>query len=190
MRDGRRAILNSARKVFSRKGYTGASTREICAEAGITKPALYYHFRSKEHLFRELMIDALGERRKVLLNLAQARGPFRERLVKMVYSDLRSTKEDPAQVRLVFRMLFAPEEQNPDFSFVEEMEGQRGLIASVIQEGVDSGQIRGNADELAGSLIGMQLVAILEYIFAGKSSLTKRRAERCVDLLLRGCGSE
>ena len=174
-------------RIFARKGYSGASTREICAEAGITKPALYYHFRSKEHLFRELMIDAFGERRKVLLRLAQARGPFRDRLVRIVYNDLRATRESQAQVRFVFRMIFASEDQNPYFNFVDEMRSQRRLLAEVIQEGIDSGEVRGNANELAGALIGIQLMAILENILVGRSSLTKRRAERCVDLLLGGC---
>ena len=52
MPGGREAILKAAMRLFAKKGYAGASTREICETAGITKPVLYYHFRSKQHLYR------------------------------------------------------------------------------------------------------------------------------------------
>jgi hypothetical protein len=37
--------------------------------------------------------------------------------------------------------------------------------------------------------MGMQLFATLEFLFTGRRTLTQRRAERCVDLLLRGCAA-
>ena len=44
----RERLLRAAVAVFDRKGYAAASVREIVEQAGITKPALYYHFGSKE----------------------------------------------------------------------------------------------------------------------------------------------
>jgi AcrR family transcriptional regulator len=44
-------LLTAAARVFSEKGYEGASLKEICAAAGILPGSLYYHFRSKEDLF-------------------------------------------------------------------------------------------------------------------------------------------
>ena len=44
-------ILKAARTVFIKKGYKGATTRDIAAEAGITSPLLNYYFRSKENIF-------------------------------------------------------------------------------------------------------------------------------------------
>jgi DNA-binding transcriptional regulator YbjK len=38
MRRGRGAIVKAAIRVFAQKGYAGASVREICSEAGVTKP--------------------------------------------------------------------------------------------------------------------------------------------------------
>lgn len=42
-------------KVFSAKGYRGATTREIAARAGVAEVTLFRHFESKEKLFRELL---------------------------------------------------------------------------------------------------------------------------------------
>ena len=47
----REELLAAAAKVFSARGYEGASLREICADAGILPGSMYHHFRSKEDLF-------------------------------------------------------------------------------------------------------------------------------------------
>lgn len=43
-------IVVAAARVMERDGYDGASVREIAAEAGVSKPGLYYHAPSKDHL--------------------------------------------------------------------------------------------------------------------------------------------
>ncbi len=42
-------------RIFSSKGYRGATTREIAAQAGVAEVTLFRHFKSKEKLFRELL---------------------------------------------------------------------------------------------------------------------------------------
>lgn len=48
-------ILNSAMKLFVKKGYKGSSVAEITRDAGLTRGALYCHFETKEHLAREII---------------------------------------------------------------------------------------------------------------------------------------
>jgi AcrR family transcriptional regulator len=48
----RAALLEAARDLFGRQGYVETSNDEIVAQAGVTKGALYHHFRGKEDLFR------------------------------------------------------------------------------------------------------------------------------------------
>jgi len=104
----RGAILAAAMRLFAEKGYAGTSTRAICQAAGITKPVLYYHFRSKEHLYQELMIDSFGQFQKALLRASKVQGPLRQRLIRVVHEDLKSTLDDPLRVQFVFRMIFSP----------------------------------------------------------------------------------
>jgi AcrR family transcriptional regulator len=47
----RAAILDAARTVFSRQGYSGAAVDDVAAEAGIAKGTLYLYFKSKEELY-------------------------------------------------------------------------------------------------------------------------------------------
>src|ERR1700746_4011728 len=43
-------ILNHATEVFCRKGYEGASMRDLSRESGMSLAGLYYYFESKERL--------------------------------------------------------------------------------------------------------------------------------------------
>jgi AcrR family transcriptional regulator len=54
-------LLLAAARVFSRRGYDGASLREICAAAGILPGSLYYHFKSKEDLFVTVHAEGFRE---------------------------------------------------------------------------------------------------------------------------------
>ena len=47
-------ILESAHRVFSQKGYREAKMDEIAEGLGLSKPALYRYYKSKEELFREI----------------------------------------------------------------------------------------------------------------------------------------
>ena len=51
----REKILETALKLFSEKGYLGATTKEIAREAGIAEVTLFRHFSSKEKLFEEVI---------------------------------------------------------------------------------------------------------------------------------------
>jgi AcrR family transcriptional regulator len=48
-------LLEAGLKTFSRKGYTGATTREIARGAGVAEVTLFRHFSSKEKLFKEVI---------------------------------------------------------------------------------------------------------------------------------------
>ncbi|MQB01135.1 MAG: TetR family transcriptional regulator [Actinobacteria bacterium] len=70
----RRLILRAALDLFSVDGYARTSLREIAEKVGISKPALYYHFGSKEDLLVEIvrpLQDAMAE----LLDRAEAADP-------------------------------------------------------------------------------------------------------------------
>jgi len=59
--DTKERILAAARELFAQKGVQKTSLQDIADRLGITKPALYYHFASREELVRSIvqpLIDA------------------------------------------------------------------------------------------------------------------------------------
>jgi AcrR family transcriptional regulator len=183
MKNTRITILNAAMELFAQHGYAGCSIREICKQAGVTKPVLYYHFRSKEHLYQELMLDIFNQTKKDLLRLSMSQGLLRERLVQYVHSQFISSKKDPYSVRLLFRMMFSPEGEYPYFNFVKEFKRERKEIAGLIRE--EYLNMRQPDPELISTaLMGMMLIVTLEYLFTGRRTLTSSMAEKVVDLVL------
>jgi AcrR family transcriptional regulator len=53
--DTKQRILEIANKVFSEKGYSGTTTREIAAIAGVNELTIFRHFGKKENLFQEVI---------------------------------------------------------------------------------------------------------------------------------------
>ncbi|MBR1912577.1 MAG: TetR/AcrR family transcriptional regulator, partial [Treponema sp.] len=54
-RETKEKLLQSAKTEFLEKGYTAASLRTICKNAGVTTGALYFFFKDKEDLFASLV---------------------------------------------------------------------------------------------------------------------------------------
>jgi len=68
--DTRHALISAARGLWGQRGSGATSLDEICARAGLTKGALYHHFRNKEDLF--LAVYAQVEDDLVLAGAARA----------------------------------------------------------------------------------------------------------------------
>jgi AcrR family transcriptional regulator len=54
-------IREEAIKQFAQKGYDGTSIKDITKEIGITAPALYAHYSSKEDLFLNIFCEAVED---------------------------------------------------------------------------------------------------------------------------------
>lgn len=56
----RERILEAALDLFTEQGFDKTSLREVSQRVGVTKAALYYHFRSKEEILASLVERAHG----------------------------------------------------------------------------------------------------------------------------------
>ena len=99
--DTRERILTAAGHVFARKGYMAASLDEVAHAAGMTKGAIYWHFRSKSDLFFALLDY------KFQLNIAPVQDDLRiaaaaadprralTTLLQTVFGRLRADEDSP-----------------------------------------------------------------------------------------------
>src|SRR5579862_1029712 len=58
----RRALLDSAKRIFARDGFEAARIEDIAGDTGHTRGAFYAHFKTKEDLFFALFEQESGER--------------------------------------------------------------------------------------------------------------------------------
>lgn len=63
----KKKLLESAKKEFLEKGFTGASLRTIAANAGVTTGAMYRNFKDKNAFFCALVDDAVEATKNVIM---------------------------------------------------------------------------------------------------------------------------
>lgn len=57
----RRALLDAGRELFTEHGFAAAATEQVVKRAGVTRGALYYHYKDKQALFRAVFEDLCQE---------------------------------------------------------------------------------------------------------------------------------
>jgi AcrR family transcriptional regulator len=89
--DTRSQLQSVALELFAENGYDATSLREIADRLGITKAAVYYHFRSKDEILASLIDDFLG-RLDELLRWGRSQTPGSDTRVEVLrrYSTLLS----------------------------------------------------------------------------------------------------
>jgi AcrR family transcriptional regulator len=131
-------LLTAAVKLFSSQGYQRTTLQDIAQEAGLTKGALYHHFRSKEQVLRRVHDDmierVLAESRPVL----DADLPPTEALRALIRVHLQviETQGDAITVFLRERRGFGPENW-------AEIKLQRDEITDMFVHAIAEGQRRG-----------------------------------------------
>ena len=87
----REQIRTVALEMFAERGYDGTSLREIAERLGVTKAAVYYHFKTKEDILASLLEDFLVQLDE-LMDWAEARppGPATRRAAIERYAELIS----------------------------------------------------------------------------------------------------
>ncbi len=96
----RRRLLQAALVVFSRSGYSAASLEEVAAEAGVTRGAIYWHFKSKADLYGALL-DTTGARSAQIVQEAAARGGRLADVLRRIFVRLLEAVESDRELRAV-----------------------------------------------------------------------------------------
>ena len=80
----RKQLMAAAIDCFARLGYQGTSIERIARAAGVTKGAVYYHFRDKEDLLFSAVKDRIGGFEKQVLEAVTVAGDAQAALRRVV----------------------------------------------------------------------------------------------------------
>lgn len=148
----RRALLDTARALFAARGYAETATEEIVQRAGVTRGALYHHFRDKEDLFRAVYEDLERELAEKIAAAAMTKADVWDQMLAGAEAFLDACLE-PAVQRIA--LLDAPSVLG--WEAWREI-GSRyglGLLKAVLQAAMDAGVIdRRPVEPLAHMLLG------------------------------------
>lgn len=102
-------LLMIALSQFAQHGYEGTSLADIASEAGIKKPSIYAHFKSKEDLFLNVLRQTFREfkRRIIRYMIHHVDIPLQDRLYQLI-AFLQQQYSDDAMIKFVMRMCFFP----------------------------------------------------------------------------------
>jgi AcrR family transcriptional regulator len=70
----RQQILETAQRLFAEIGYDATSLQMIADEMGLTKAAVYYHFRAKDEILHAAMLPGIERLKALLAGTAEIRG--------------------------------------------------------------------------------------------------------------------
>ncbi|HWC33606.1 MAG TPA: TetR/AcrR family transcriptional regulator [Mycobacteriales bacterium] len=103
---GRRAaILAAALELFSRQGYQETGIDEIGAAAGVSGPAIYRHFGSKQELLAAAFMDSFDRRRTQIRERLAGATVAAERLELIVRDTVENTLDERQVLTLYTREL-------------------------------------------------------------------------------------
>lgn len=98
----RRKIIQAAMYVFSRSGFSGATTRKIAQKAGISEAMIYSHFKDKEDLYSAIIDQKMQESEPLYYPLDAMRKKDDERVFETIVSNfMQRYSEDTTFLRLL-----------------------------------------------------------------------------------------
>lgn len=138
----RKRLVDAAILLFTNRGYAATSVREIVEMAGVTKPALYYHFQSKEGIYLAILEELLRLADEAIAANRVREGTARERLEGFLVGIFRVFETRKAEVRMMNAVFWGPAQGAPPFDFEVFHEKLKAVIAEIAAEGIAAGDLR------------------------------------------------
>jgi AcrR family transcriptional regulator len=148
-------LMTAAIGMFARKGYAATTVREIVEAAGVTKPALYYHFGSKEGIYLAMMREALSEFEATAARALDWEGPAEERIVRYLDAMFALILDHLDVMRVLDAIYYGPPQGAPPFDFEAVHKRFIEVVECLVREGIESGEFRpGDPEDLTWALVG------------------------------------
>jgi AcrR family transcriptional regulator len=154
-------IVAAAAGLFIKQGYDGTAMSQVAKSSGVTTPALYWHFQSKEALYSTVVergYASFGEQ----LNCRTVGGSARQRLTAYVQAFVAMRLRDPeVSMQYGFQQLRAalPQDKQADLDAVEARWHER--LEQVLSDGCADGEF--SVDDVG--LTATAVITMCEYVF-------------------------
>lgn len=103
-------ILEAARRVFIRRGTSGARVQEIAAEAGVNQALVHYYFGSKAALAERVFFEAAGRLLQAMSVIADPSATLEQLIERFVDAYIETVRQTP----FIPGYILAETTQHPD----------------------------------------------------------------------------
>ena len=173
-------ILESVLDALAQGGVSAVRIERIAANAGVSKASIYRRFESKE----ELIIAAIAHMRQQSPQVPET-GTARERLLALL-TNMRANMSRSRDARVMMAVISSHEQGSDLAQLVHEriLQPRRELLASIIADGIASGEFRSSIDIdvitpiLVGPMLYLGMWSMID-------SAAKARTEQILDAVLR-----
>jgi TetR/AcrR family transcriptional regulator len=134
-------ILDAAALEFSERGYAGARVDRIARRARVNKAMLYYHFGSKQSLYRALLRWIFSRAADRLLPIAALAVPADEKVARVIAAVAAFTAEHAFFPAIMLREV-ADGGVHLDPDTLQALARVPMVVGGVVQQGVADGTLR------------------------------------------------
>jgi AcrR family transcriptional regulator len=184
----RTQILDAASTIFARRGFHQARMEDIAAELGLSKPALYLYFDSKDAIVAALMRRLFDLELADLRALEAAAGTVQARLPTFHQIILRQYESMALHTPLMWEFYaLAMRDDGVRRAVRDYLRAIRGRLEALIQQGVDRGELspvdpRAPAIAILAVYEGLAVLCMTD----PRAIKWKEQADEAVRLLLTG----
>jgi AcrR family transcriptional regulator len=139
--DSRARLVSSATEEFAAHGLAGASLERIARNARLTKAMIYYHFESKDALYREIIrctFETVGAR---VAAIRAASAPAPDKLLAFVTAFVEEAVQRPHVPRMVMREM-SESGRHFDRDTARAWVTVPEAFFGILQEGIEQGVFR------------------------------------------------
>jgi len=160
--DTKKKILKVTGSLFAKRGYFGVSMDEIAKEVGVAKSALYYHFESKEALYKELMEDSVKELKKEIKGALEEGYTSVDTVFNLIRTFLDYTLKHP-EINLLTSLDVGTDEKLPIAQTIIDLRTDliRFIRETIVSVDIVRRRTRKYTFLLARSLVGLVLNPLL-----------------------------
>jgi len=188
----RNLIIEAASRVFAQRGFSGSSISHIASYAGIGKGTTYEYFNSKEDLFFAVFEWHVEQSSQAaIVNIAALGGSASDRLSIMSESLVDYFVDKMDIFSLVMESWAASASSKIRERFKQAFKNMykefRGIVAALIQEGIDRGEFRLDVDvpAIAAGIVGMWDALFLQGWFDESFDIADT-GRKCMAVFLKG----
>ena len=186
-------LLDAAETVFTRKGVAASTLNDIAVEAGMTRGAIYWHFKDKGELVRAMCERATLPMEAMVNEVMAVAGDDPLGSVRRLTVHALTQIAESKRQHTVFDILFHKCEKTGEMAevFERELESRNechSQIEGLLKQAVKRGQLPVDTDtHLAMQALHSYLIGLMhEWLLAPESYDLAKQAEPLVDVLLAG----